>query len=404
MNDVERIVIVGASLAGARAAEGARDAGFEGEIVLIGDEPERPYERPPLSKDYLRGEQDDMSWVHEESFYADNGIDLRTSTFVSGIDPGNRSVLIDGSDPVEFDRLLLATGCEPRHIDVPGADLEGIHYLRTAADSAALGERFGEGVRLTVVGAGWIGSEVAASARQKGCEVTLVEPQEVPLETVLGNQIGAVYRDVHIEQGVDFKSGTGVEAFLGDGTVRSVKTTAGEIETDLVVVGVGAVPRTGLAEMIGLETKNGVPVDAGLRTEATGIYAAGDIANQFHPFFGDRIRVEHWANARRQGFVAGQSMAGADVVYDQLPYFYSDQYDVGMEYVGYATDWDEVVVRGSEEEREFIAFWIKDGRVLAGMNVNIWDVSDTIGDLIKSRRTVDLAALADPGADLDAMV
>lgn len=400
MSEMERIVIVGASLAGARAAEGAREAGFEGEIVLIGDEPQRPYERPPLSKDYLRGEKDDLAWVHEESFYGEKGIDLRTSTFVSGIDPGNRTVLIEGSEPEPFDRLLLATGCEPRRIDVPGADLDGIHHLRTAADSAALGARLGEGVKVVVIGAGWIGSEVAASARQKGCEVTLVEPQVVPLERVLGEEIGGVYRDIHLEQGVDFKSGTAVEAFLGDKTVKAVKTTAGEIPADLVVVGVGVVPRTGLAEMIGLGLNDGVPVDAGLRTEAEGIYAAGDIANQFHPFLKERIRVEHWANARRQGFAAGRSMAGEDVVYDDLPYFFSDQYDVGMEYVGYADDWDEVVVRGSKESREFIAFWLKDGRVQAGMNVNVWDVSETIGELIKSRRQIDLAALADPNADL----
>ncbi|HMT05295.1 MAG TPA: FAD-dependent oxidoreductase [Solirubrobacterales bacterium] len=400
MGDAERIVIVGASLAGARAAEGARDAGFEGEILLIGDEPERPYERPPLSKDYLRGEKDDLSWVHDEDFYTGHGIDLRTLTVVTGIDPGNRKLLIEGSDPEPYDRLLLATGCEPRRIEIQGADLEGIHYLRSAADSAALGEQLADGVRLVVVGAGWIGSEVAASARQKGCQVTLIEPAEVPLQGVLGAEIGAVYRDLHLERGVDFKGGTAVEAFLGSDSVEKVKTTAGVIETDLVVVGIGAVPRTGLVEDIGLQLNNGVPVDAGLRTEIDGIYAAGDIANQFHPFYGNRIRVEHWSNARRQGLAAGRSMAGEEILYDELPYFFSDQYEVGMEYIGYAADWDEVVVRGDREGRDFIAFWLKEGRVLAGMNVNIWDVNETIGELIRSRRAVDLAALADPETDL----
>ena len=400
MSDAERIVIVGASLAGARAAEGAREAGFEGSIVLIGEEPERPYERPPLSKDYLRGEKDDLSWVHEESFYLEQDIDLRTSTVVSRVDRSAKTVLIEGSEPEPWDRLLLATGCEPRRIDIPGSDLDGIHSLRTVADSAALGGQLGDGVRVVVVGAGWIGSEVAASARQKGCEVTLVEPQEVPLQSVLGTGIGEVYRDVHLEQGVDFKGGTSVEAFTGDAAVSGVKTTAGEIPADLVVVGIGAEPRTGLAEAAGLELNNGVPVDAGLRTEAEGIYAAGDIANQFHPFFNDRIRVEHWANAQRQGFAAGQSMAGAEVIYDELPYFYSDQYEVGMEYVGHAADWDEVVIRGSREDREFIAFWLRDGQIQAGMNVNIWDVSETIGELISSRQRVDLMALSDPETDL----
>lgn len=400
MTGNERIVVVGASLAGARAAEGAREAGFEGSIVLIGDEPERPYERPPLSKDYLRGERDDLSWVHEESFYSENGIDLQTSTSVTGIDPAAKTVLIDGADPEPYDRLLLATGCEPRRIGVPGADLEGIHYLRSAADSAALGERFLEGPRVAVVGAGWIGSEVAASARQKGCEVTMIEPQEVPLERVLGTRIGGLYRDVHREQGVDFQGSTGVEAFEGSGRVERVRTSAGVVDADLVVVGVGVIPRTGLAEAAGIRVENGIPVDAGLRTEVEGIYAAGDVANQFHPFYDGRIRVEHWANARRQGFAAGQAMAGKEVSYEELPYFYSDQFDLGMEYAGFATDWDEVVIRGDEKDREFIAFWLNEGRVQAGMNVNIWDVSETITGLIRSRRPVDLAALADPDTDL----
>lgn len=400
MTGNKRIVIVGASLAGARAAEGAREAGLEGSIVLIGDEPERPYERPPLSKDYLRGERDDLSWVHEESFYSENGIDLQTSTSVTGIDPAAKTVLIDGADPEPYDRLLLATGCEPRRIGVPGADLEGIHYLRSAADSAALGERFLEGPRVAVVGAGWIGSEVAASARQKGCEVTMIEPQEVPLERVLGTRIGGLYRDVHREQGVDFQGSTGVEAFEGSGRVERVRTSAGVVDADLVVVGVGVIPRTGLAEAAGIRVENGIPVDAGLRTEVEGIYAAGDVANQFHPFYDGRIRVEHWANARRQGFAAGQAMAGKEVSYQELPYFYSDQFDLGMEYAGFATDWDEVVIRGDEKGREFIAFWLNEGRVQAGMNVNIWDVSETITGLIRSRRPVDLAALADPDTDL----
>lgn len=396
----ERIVIVGAGLAGARAAEGAREAGFDGEIVLFGDEAERPYERPSLSKDYLRGEKDDLTWAEDASFYEEQSVELRTSTFVTGIDVHGKTVQVEGADPEPWDRLLLATGCEPRRIDVPGADLEGIHYLRTAADSAALGERLREGVKIAVVGAGWIGSEVAASARQKGCDVTLIEPQEVPLQGVLGTEIGAVYRDVHADEGVDFRGGTGVESFEGDGAVERVRTSDGTVEVDLVVVGVGAVPRTGLAEAAGIAAGNGVEVDPSLRTEAGRVYAAGDIADAFHPFYQRRIRVEHWANARRQGFAAGRAMAGAEVVYDELPYFYSDQYDVGMEYVGYATDWDEVVIRGDKDAREFIAFWLKDGRVLAGMNVNIWDVSDTIGELIRSRRAVDVAALANPDADL----
>lgn len=400
MSDSERIVIVGASLTGARAAEGAREAGFRGEIVLLGDERERPYERPPLSKDYLRGERDDLSWVHDESFYADNGIELRTSTTVTSLDPARRTVTIEGGETVSYDRVLLATGCEPRRLEVPGAGLEGVHYLRTAADSARLGEGLREGTRVIVVGAGWIGSEVAASTRQKGCEVTVVEPAEVPLQAVLGTELGGFYRDVHLEHGVDFKGGSQVESIEGDGRVAAVNTTAGTVEADLVVVGIGVVPRTGLAEEAGIATNNGIPVDAALRTEVEGVYAAGDVANAYHPFYGEQIRVEHWANARRQGFVAGRSIAGRDVTYEELPYFYSDQYDVGMEYTGYARDWDEVVIRGNREGREFIAFWLKDDRIQAGMNVNVWDVAEMIGELVRSKRPIDAAVLADPETDL----
>ncbi len=399
----ERIVIVGASLAGARAAEGARDAGFEGEILLIGEEPDDPYERPPLSKDYLRGDRDQLTWVHDAGYYRKRGIDLRLSTFVSGIDPSSRTIQIDGENPEPYGRLLLTTGCEPVRLDLPGSELSGIHYLRSVADSAALRDRLGQGTRVAVVGAGWIGSEVAASARQKGCEVVLIEPREVPLQTVLGTRLGEVYRDLHIGHGVDFKSGTTVEAFLGEDRVTSVGTTAGEIPVDLVVVGIGATPRTGLAELAGLELNDGVPVDAGMRTEGECIYAAGDIANQYHPFYGERIRVEHWANARRQGYAAGRSMAGEETFYDDLPYFFSDQYDLGMEYIGHSEGSDEIVIRGDAESREFIAFWLREGRVVAGMNVNVWDVNEKIGDLIRSKEAIDTAALSDPDTDLSAI-
>mgnify|MGYP002401788447 CR=1 FL=1 len=405
MSETERIVIVGASLAGARAAEGARESGFGGEIVLIGAEEERPYERPPLSKDYLRGERDDLTWAHDESFYVENDIDLRTSTSVTAIDPPRRTVTIEGGETVPYDRLLLATGCEPRRIEIPGADLEGVHYLRTAEDSGRLGQRLEEGTRVAVVGAGWIGCEVAASARQRGCEVTLVEPAEVPLQGVLGRDLGGFFRDVHLERGVDFRGGTKVEAFEGERRVSAVATTAGTVAVDLVVVGIGVVPRTALAEEAGFGTNDGIPVDAALRTEVEGVYAAGDVANAFHPFYGERIRVEHWANARRQGFAAGRSLAGREVSYQELPYFFSDQFDVGMEYTGHAAEWDEIVIRGDRSGGggEFIAFWLKEDRVLAGMNVNVWDVAETIGELIRSKHPVDAAALADPDTDLNAL-
>lgn len=398
------IVVVGASMTGAKAVEAAREGGFDGRIVLIGTEPDRPYERPPLSKEYLRGERDERPYVHDADFYEKNRIELRSGTTVTAVEPAASRVVLDSGESLEYGRLLIATGAEPRRIDIPGADLDGVAYLRQAEDSDALRERFRQGGPVAVVGAGWIGSEVAASARQMGCDVTLIEPAAVPLERVLGKEMGGVYRDVHLDQGVRFLGGTGVTAFEGDGRVERVVTTDGKkIDAGLVVVGIGVLPRTGLAEGAGLEVDNGILTDAGLFTGVEGIYAAGDVANAWHPFYDRRIRVEHWANAQRQGSAAGRALIGEQVEYSELPYFFSDQYDVGMEYSGYATGEDRVVVRGDQAEREFIAFWLQDGRVAAGMNVNIWDVNDAVQDLIRSRKEVDLDALADPDVELSSL-
>ncbi|MGK2932376.1 MAG: NAD(P)/FAD-dependent oxidoreductase [Solirubrobacterales bacterium] len=394
-------MIVGASLTGAKAAEELRERDFEGRIVLIGAEDERPYERPPLSKDFLRGEKDEKPFVHDEGFYDDKDIQLRTGVEVTGIDPLGSKVTLDNGETIEYERLLIATGAEPRRLDLPGSDLDGVVYLRTVADSEALGARFGEGVKVVVVGAGWIGSEAAASAREKGCEVTMIAPESAPLERVLGPELGKVYRDVHEDHGVKFLAGTGVTEFLGSGSVEAVLTDSGErIEADLVVIGAGVLPRTALAEAARIPTDNGILTGPSLETEAPGVFAAGDVANAYHPFYGERIRVEHWANAKRQGAAAARSMLGEEVEFDEIPYFFSDQYDVGMEYTGYAPDSDQIVYRGDVDKREFIAFWLKDGRVVAGMNVNVWDVAETIADLIRSRNEVDVAELTDPNADL----
>jgi 3-phenylpropionate/trans-cinnamate dioxygenase ferredoxin reductase subunit len=405
MDESSVFIIVGASLTGAKAAEGLRESGYGGKVVLVGEETERPYERPPLSKDYLRGEADGKPHVHDGDYYEQNGIDLRTGSTVTAIDPQASEVTLDGGQTLGFDRLLIATGAEPRHLNLPGADLEGLVYLRTLADSEALGERLGDGTKLVVVGAGWIGSEVAASARQKGCDVTMIAPEQVPLERVLGEEMGGMYGDVHREHGVRFLSGTGVKQFTGSDRVDGVVTDSGEkVEADLVVVGAGVIPRTSLAEAAGIETDNGILVDAGLQTGVPGIFAAGDVANAWHPFYERRIRVEHWANARRQGAAAARAMLGQDVSYDEIPYFFSDQYDVGMEYVGYADESDGLVIRGSLEDREFIAFWTSGGRVVAGMNVNVWDVSDTIARLVRSRAEVDEAALRDSDVALESLL
>ena len=330
-------VIVGASLAGAKAAETLRQEGFDGRVVLIGAEDERPYERPPLSKDYLRGEVGrEKVYVHDEGFYAEHEIELHLGRSATSLDTSSNELALDDGGRLRYDRLLLATGAEPRRLSIPGADLDGVFYLRSVQDSDALRERLNGGGSVVVVGAGWIGAEVAASARQRGLEVTVIDPASVPLERVLGAEVGAIYRDIHTDQGVRMLLGTGVEAFEGDGAVERVRTGDGhELGCDLVVVGVGVAPRIGLAAHAGISVDNGILVDEQLRTSAPGVYAAGDVANAHHPFYGERIRVEHWANALNQGPAAARNMLGGASAYERLPYFFSDQYDVGMEYTGY---------------------------------------------------------------------
>jgi 3-phenylpropionate/trans-cinnamate dioxygenase ferredoxin reductase subunit len=403
--DERAFIVVGASLAGAKAAQALREAGFEGRIVLIGSEPDRPYERPPLSKGYLRGETArEKLYVHEASFYTDNEIELRIGQRAIGLDTSRSELELDTGERLGFDRLLLATGLEPRRLDIPGAGLDGIHYLRTLADSHALRERLDAGGKLVVVGAGWIGCEVAASARQRGLAVTMIAPDSVPLERVLGVEVGSLYRELHADHGVQLRLGARVSAFEGNGTVERVRTRDGDaIDCDAVVVGVGAEPNTQLATSAGLAVENGILVDARLQTSAAGIFAAGDVANQAHPLLG-RLRVEHWANALNQGAAAARGMLGSTELYERLPYFFSDQYDVGMEYSGYATRWDRIVFRGDRASRKFIVFWLKDGRVSAGMNVNVWDVAEAIAALVRSRVAVDLRRLSDPDVPLTALI
>jgi 3-phenylpropionate/trans-cinnamate dioxygenase ferredoxin reductase subunit len=398
-------VIVGAGMAGGKAAETLREEGFDGAIVLVGAESERPYERPPLSKDYLRGESEREGVYLQEDpgWYDAHDVQLRTSTTAESLDLAEHAVVLTGGERIAYDALLLATGAEPRRPSIPGIDLEGVHVLRTFADCEALRAVLEQGGRLVVVGAGWIGCEVAASARQRGLEVALVEPQDLPLERVLGPELGAVYRDVHAEHGVELHLGTGVEAIEGSGRAERVRIAdGGVLECAAVVVGVGVAPRTALADGA-LEADDGILVDAGLRTSAPGVFAAGDVANHDHPQFG-RLRVEHWANALEQGPAAARAMLGQTIEYDRVPYFFSDQYDVGMEYAGVSAPGDDVVFRGDPATREFIAFWVRDGRVAAGMNVNVWDVNEHLQELVRSGATVDPARLRDPEVALDAIV
>jgi 3-phenylpropionate/trans-cinnamate dioxygenase ferredoxin reductase subunit len=406
MTSDQTFVIVGTSLAGAKAAETLRSEGFDGRLVLIGAEHERPYERPPLSKDYLRGEAGrEKIYVHDEHFYAEHDIELRLGRTATGLNTSAREVALDDGELLRYDRLLLTTGAQPRRLTIPGAELDGVLYLRDVGDSDALRERLDRGGSVVVVGAGWIGAEVAASARQRGLEVTVIDPATVPLERVLGSEVGAIYRDVHTDHGVQMLLGTGVEAFEGATAVERVRASDGRtLECDFVVVGVGAQPRTELAAQAGIAVEAGILVDEHLQTSAPGVFAAGDVANAHHAFYGERIRVEHWANALHQGPHAARAMLGHADVYDRLPYFFSDQYDVGMEYAGFARSWDRVVFRGDPAGREFIAFWMTEDRVAAGMNLNVWDVTDPIQRLIRARVAIDDRRLADPEIALEDLI
>ena len=406
MTSDQTYVIVGASLAGAKAAETLREEGFAGRVVLVGAESERPYERPPLSKDYLRGEVGrEKVHVHDEGFYAEHQIELRLGRTAVQLDTLAGELELDDGERLRYDRLLLATGSEPRRLEIPGGDLDGVMYLRSVQDSDALRERLDRGGAVVVVGAGWIGAEVAASARQRGLDVTVVEPAAVPLERVLGAEVGAIYRDIHTDHGTRMLMGTGVEAFEGDDTIGRVRTSDGRtLECDFAVVGVGVQPRIRLAAQAGLDVDDGILVDEYLETSKRGVFAAGDVANGLHPVYGERIQVEHWANALNQGPAAARNMLGQGVPYERLPYFFSDQYEVGMEYSGFAREWDRVVFRGDPATREFIAFWLVGDRVVAGMNVNVWDVNEAVQHLIREGAAVDDRRLADRDVPLDHLV
>ncbi|RVU26039.1 NAD(P)/FAD-dependent oxidoreductase [Streptomyces antnestii] len=414
----QTFVIVGGGLAGAKAAETLRSEGFNGRVILIGDEGEHPYERPPLSKGYLQGKEErDSVFVHEPAWYAQNDIELHLGQTVVAIDRVVKTVRLGEGTLVHYDKLLLVTGAEPRRLDIPGTDLAGVHHLRRLSHAerlkgvlASLGRDNGH---LVIAGAGWIGLEVAAAAREYGAEVTVVEPLGSPLHAVLGPEIGQIFADLHAEHGVRFHFGAKLTEITGqDGMVLAALTDDGEEHpAHDVLAAIGAAPRTSLAESAGLELADrahggGIAVDTSLRTSDPDIYAAGDVASVEHPLFGTRLRVEHWANALNGGPAAARAMLGKEVTYDRVPYFFSDQYDVGLEYSGWAPpgSYDQVVIRGDAGKRQFIAFWLKDGRVLAGMNVNVWDVTDPIQELIRSGARPGADRLADPSVPLTALL
>ena len=410
MSKDDAIVIVGASLGGARAAEALRAEGFGGPVVLIGSEQEIPYERPPLSKDYLMGKQGrDKLYAQPREWYGEHDVDLRLGTTVTGVDPAARQVVTGAGEQISYSRLLLTTGSSPRTLPVPGADLEaGVLYLRTVQDSDRLRAALDGASRVAVIGAGWIGLETAAAARNAGAEVTVLEMAELPLLRVLGREVAEVFARLHADHGVDQRYGVEVAEITAAGRrADGVRLADGShVPADIVIVGVGITPNTELAKAAGLEVDNGIVADATLRTSAPDIFAAGDVANAYHPLFGKHIRVEHWSNARHQPVAAAKAMLGQDVSYDRVPYFFTDQYDLGMEYAGYVEPdgYERVVFRGDVPGREFIAFWqAADGRVLAGMNVNVWDVNDAIASLVRSKRAVSQDALADSSVPLESL-
>ncbi len=411
-------VIVGAGLAGAKAAETLRSEGFTGRVILIGDERDHPYERPPLSKGYLTGKDDRESvFVHEPSWYAAADVELHLGQPAVHLDREAKKVVLGDGTVLYYDKLLLATGAEPRRLDIPGTGLAGVHHLRRLAHAerlkgvlAGLGRDNGH---LLIAGAGWIGLEVAAAARGYGAEVTVVEPEATPLHAVLGPEIGRLFADLHADHGVRFHFGARLTEIVGhDGMVLAARTDDGEEHpAHAVLSAIGAAPRTALAETAGLalvdrEHGGGIAVDSSLRTSDPDVYAVGDVAAAHHPVLGTRLRVEHWANALNGGPAAARAMLGQEVGYDRVPYFFSDQYDVGLEYSGYAPagGYDQVLIRGDVGKREFIAFWLSEGRVLAGMNVNVWDVTEHIQALIRSKTPVNREALADPSVPLESLV
>ena len=409
----QRIVIVGASLAGATAAVGLRSEGFADDVLLIGAESQLPYHRPPLSKEYLRGEQRvEDTLVNPARTYAEKGIELRLGVRATTIEPRRKLVELEGGERVAYDRLLVATGARNRTLSMPGAALDDIFQLRTVEDCDRIRAAAKPGRRAVLIGLGFIGSEVTASLRQLGVEVTAVDGQRAPLARVLGEEVGAVLAEIHRDKGAELLLEDGVAAFEGVRRVERVRTRKGRLlACDFVVAGVGVTPNTELLAAAGGEVNNGILVDEHCRTSLPDVYAAGDVTNHHHPIFG-RLRVEHWNNAYRQGLAAARSMVGGDQPYDYLHSFWSNQYEHTIEYVGFATAWDRIVFNGRPQGRRFLAFYLKDGlvRAVAGLDRG-GDPEDQDADaeltaaakLIRDRIVVDPARLADEDLDLRRM-
>lgn len=399
----QTFVIVGASLAGAMAAGTLREEGFDGRIVLLGAEPDIPYHRPALSKSYLSGKAElDSTHVYPADFYDEHKIELQTSTVVERVEPDSNEVVLKNGDRIKYDKLLLTTGSEPKKLPVKGADLKEVHYLRTAENSTALRERLKPGIKLAVIGSSWIGSEVAATARQRGASVALLDQKSVPLELVLGKQIGSYYDRLHKQNGVEMFFDVQVEALEGSDVVERVRLKDGRtIDCDLVLIGIGVAPRLELAKAAGLELDSGVIVDQYLRSSVDNIFAAGDIADAQNTFLNKRIRIEHWANARAQGTLVAKNMLDKNVANDEVPYFFSEQYGIMMQYLGNTGGSKDIVIRGSLEDDHFMAFWMDGQRIVVAMQVNIPDVKEQLHQLVRDRVEVDRDRLADTSVSLE---
>jgi len=401
----ERFVIIGAALTGGTAAVTLRRQGFDGPLVLIGSEPHLPYERPPLSKSFLRGETPfEDALVQPAAFYHDNGVELRLGETAAAVDTAEKTVHLASGDRVAYDRLLLATGARNRRFPIPGLDLPGVHALRTVDEAEALSDEISPGRRAVVVGMGFIGSEVTSSLRQRGVEVTAIDGGTVPLERVMGPQVGGVLAGIHRDHGVDLIFRDRLAALEGDGHVERVVTGEGRtIECDFALVGVGVQPVMELAEAAGIEVDNGIVVDERCRTSAPSVYAAGDVANHYHPVFRRRVRTEHWHNARRQGRAAALNMLGKDAPYEEVPWFWSDQYDHNIQYAGFHTEWDDLVLRGSLEDRHFAAFYLKEGAVQAVVALDRGEEVLQAVPLIKAGLPIEEEKLRDETIDLQAL-
>jgi 3-phenylpropionate/trans-cinnamate dioxygenase ferredoxin reductase subunit len=409
MNNKPGYVIVGGGLTGAIAAQTLREEGFDGKITLLGQELHTPYERPPLSKDYLQGKADrDSIFVHPVPWYAEHAVELGLGSAVTSLDPTSRLLTTATGTQLSYDKLLLATGSKPRRLDLPGADLDGVYYLRNVEDSERLKIKFAQAKQVVIIGAGWIGLETAAAARAAGLDVTLLVSGDLPLEHVLGPEVAPIFDELHRSHGVDPRyRTTAVELIGNQGALTGVVLSDGSrIDADLIIVGIGAIPRTELAAAAGLKIDNGIVVDEHLRTSDPDIFAAGDIALTYNPRLGRHIRVEHWANARRQGARAAKAMLGQDAFDVRPSYFYTDQYDLSMEYTGDIgpAGYDQVVFRRHADSGQVIVFWLYEQRIQAGMNINIWDVAEDIERLIQSARPIDVDDLADPAIPLASLL